>query len=256
MNSAPLYSFPHGAHNQRAEFVLATDHEIVCTENERLKREVAALRQHKTDYMASAEETRRSLNTDIDFLRPQVGQLAAQVEAILSDAKNITDGYKVPAKALNAVQRLTAFGAALPDSSLAFQVRVRPWLLACFGEVIADDGMERNHRFLEEALELVQACGCTEEEAHNLVVYVFARPVGERSQEVGGVMVTLAALCLAHKLDMHKAGEVELGRISQPDVIAKIRIKQANKPAMSALPGAYPERSQFQLVQPCDKLDD
>jgi len=244
MSEFRRYQFTHGGHNERADFVLATDHETLCAENERLNREVAALRQHKNDYMDAAEETRRAPNSDIDLLRPKVGQLVAQFEAILFDPKNFTDGYKVPAKVLDAVQWLTAFGAASPDSSLAFQTRVRPWLLECFGEVIADDGMERNHRFLEESLELVQACGCTKEEAINLVSYVFGRPAGEQAQEVGGVMVTLAALCLAHKLDMHHAGEVELARISRPEVMERIRLKQANKPAMSALPGAYPERAQ------------
>ena len=55
---------------------------------------------------------------------------------------------------------------------LTFQERVEPWLLQCFGETIAADVVERNHRFLEEALELVQACGATQSEAHQLVDYV------------------------------------------------------------------------------------
>lgn len=236
------FSFFYGGHNERADFVLASEHDAVVMENARLQQEIAAMRQHKTDYMEAAEQTRRALTSDIDHLRPTVGQLVAQFEAILTDPKNLPDGYKVPAKVQDAVQWLTAFGAGSPDSGSAFQTRVRPWLLECFGEAIADDGMERNHRFLEEALELVQACGCTEAEALKLVSYVFGRPLGERSQEVGGVMVTLAALCLAHGLDMHCAGETELARISQPETITRIRMKQASKPAMSPLPGAYPER--------------
>lgn len=115
-----------------------------------------------------------------------------------------------------------------------FQPRVRPWMLACFGEKIAGDREERNHRFLEEALELVQACGCTASQAHQLVDYTFSRPVGEAAQEVGGVMVTLAALCLANGLDMHAAGEVELARIWTK--VEAIRAKQAAKPKHSPLP--------------------
>lgn len=117
-----------------------------------------------------------------------------------------------------------------------FQDRVRPWLLECFGEMIAGDREERNHRFLEEALELVQAHGCTASEAHQLVEYVYGRPIGEPVQEVGGVMVTLAALCLANGQDMHGAGEVELARISEPAMVLKIRAKQAAKPKHSPLP--------------------
>lgn len=118
--------------------------------------------------------------------------------------------------------------------TVTFQGDVKPWLLACFGEKIANDRTERNHRFLEEALELVQATGCTRSEAHQLVDYVFNRPVGEPVQEAGGVMVTLAALCLAHDMDMHKAGDIELARIWTK--VEQIRAKQAAKPRHSPLP--------------------
>ena len=107
-------------------------------------------------------------------------------------------------------------------------------MLACFGPEIASDKTERNHRFLEEALELVQATGCTQSEAHQLVDYVFGRPTGEPSQEVGGVMVTLAALCLAQQMDMHTSGETELARIWTK--VEQIRAKQAAKPRHSPLP--------------------
>jgi hypothetical protein len=115
-----------------------------------------------------------------------------------------------------------------------FQQRVQPWLMACFGEMIAGDREERNHRFLEEALELVQSTGCTASEAHQLVDYVYGRDVGDPAQEVGGVMVTLAALCLANNLDMHGNAETELARIWTK--VEAIRAKQAAKPKHSPLP--------------------
>jgi hypothetical protein len=109
-------------------------------------------------------------------------------------------------------------------------------MMACFGAEIAADRIERNHRFIEEALELVQTNGCTRDEAHQLVDYVYGRDQGDISQEVGGVMVTLAALCLANGLDMHAAGETELARISEPETMEKVRAKQAAKPKHSPLP--------------------
>lgn len=121
-----------------------------------------------------------------------------------------------------------------------FQQRVQPWMLACFGEMIAGDREERNHRFLEEALELVQSTGCTASEAHQLVDYVYGRSVGEPAQEVGGVMVTLAALCLANGLDMHAAAETELARIWTK--VEQIRAKQAAKPKHSPLPEPAPKQ--------------
>jgi len=116
-----------------------------------------------------------------------------------------------------------------------FQRRVYEWLLACFGHRIAEDQAERNHRFLEEALELVQACRCTQSEAHQLVDYVFGRPTGNKFQEAGGVSVTLAALCAANGIDLDMAGETELSRVWTR--IPQIRAKRAAKPKHSPLPG-------------------
>lgn len=116
----------------------------------------------------------------------------------------------------------------------AFQRRVGEWMQACFGPKISADKLERNDRFIEEALELTQASGYTKERAHALVDYVFDRPQGEINQEVGGVLVTLAAHCLAHGVEMSDAGEAELSRIWGK--VEQIRAKQAAKPTGSALP--------------------
>lgn len=115
-----------------------------------------------------------------------------------------------------------------------YQDRVHEWILACFGQEIGADKVERNHRFLEESLELVQSLGCTQSEAHQLVDYVFGRDIGEPWQEVGGVMNTLAALCTAADLRMDECGERELARIWTK--VEAIRAKQAAKPKYSPLP--------------------
>jgi hypothetical protein len=127
---------------------------------------------------------------------------------------------------------------SIEDMQWSFQEQVHMWMLKCFGKEIAADGIERNHRFLEESIELVQACGCTASEAHQLVDYVFGRPIGEKAQEVGGVMVTLAALCQAQTIDMKRAGDTELTRIWTK--VEQIRAKQAAKPKHSPLPGPTP----------------
>lgn len=132
-----------------------------------------------------------------------------------------------------AIQRAIAALTATRGSD-GLQSGVAAWMLACFGAEIAADVTERNHRFLEESLELMQAGGCTASEAHQLVDYVYGRSVGELGQEIGGVMVTLAALCVAHGLDMHALGNKELALVwTKIDVI---RAKQAGKPKHSPLP--------------------
>lgn len=123
---------------------------------------------------------------------------------------------------------------AVTNDAWCFQSRVSRWMQATFGPKISADTTERNHRFLEEGLELVQACGCTASEAHQLVDYVFGRPVGDKPQEIGGVMVTLAALCEAQELSMDHCGDIELTRCWSN--IKKIRAKQAAKPKHSPLP--------------------
>jgi hypothetical protein len=115
-----------------------------------------------------------------------------------------------------------------------FQQRVAEWLSACFPPSVCADREERTHRFLEESLELAQASGCSREDAHRLVDYVFSRPIGRLELEVGGVMVTLAGLCAAAGIDMNAAANSELDR--NWSRIELIRRKQESKPIGSPLP--------------------
>lgn len=144
-----------------------------------------------------------------------------------------------PVRGVMANELREAFAEA---ATQGLQAEVGVWVNECFNEAIASDTMERNHRFLEEALEVVQANNATAEEAHTLVDYVFARPVGEKRQEAGQALITLAALCQAAGVNLEQAATAELDRIKQPEEMARIREKQKNKPAMSPLPGVYPER--------------
>ena len=109
-----------------------------------------------------------------------------------------------------------------------FQAEVKTWSEECFGEEIVADKKLRNHRFLEEALELVQSLGCTCEEADRLVTYVFSRPKGAPLQELGGTLVTLATLSNANGFSMEGAATKELENIWMN--INKIREKSKNKP--------------------------
>ena len=130
------------------------------------------------------------------------------------------------------------------SEGLGYQQRIRNWLIECFGIEKADDTMERVWRFTEEALELGQSLGMSQTDAMELVSYVYGRPVGDAWQELGGTMVTLAALCSAPEidLDMFHEGEAELERICQPKIMDKIRRKQIAKSEAglaTALPGSF-----------------
>lgn len=121
-----------------------------------------------------------------------------------------------------------------------FQARVGLWVRACFGPAASVDRASRNHRFFEEATELVQANGMTREDAHKLVDYTFSRPLGNPAKEAGAALLTLGALCEASGLHMHLAGEAELERNWRD--IEKIRAKQAAQPDGTPLPGVLPQR--------------
>lgn len=109
-----------------------------------------------------------------------------------------------------------------------FQERVAPWMETCFGAKITNDPHERNLRFIEEALELVQSLELSKEAAHFMVDYVYSREKGDPPQEVAGTIISLAALCIAHHIDMQAEGDKELARIWP--LADKIRERQKTKP--------------------------
>ena len=119
-----------------------------------------------------------------------------------------------------------------------FQKAVQDWVDKVFGLLHNSDKASRIHRAIEEMLELCQALTCTKQEVLELVDYVYSRPVGEPKQELGGVMLTVAALANAHDMDMYECALTELTRVNVPEIIEKIRRKEATKPKFSALPGS------------------
>jgi hypothetical protein len=116
-----------------------------------------------------------------------------------------------------------------------YQAGVKKWMDECFTPETVTNKRERAFRLLEEALELFQSMDCTSDEAQGLVYYVFNRPVGQPEQEVGGVALTLAALCSAAGIDLNHASVSELARVQSPEVMAKIKAKRATR----AVPGDY-----------------
>lgn len=114
------------------------------------------------------------------------------------------------------------------------KTRVKSWLRKVFGPEVLTDVEERGLRFGEESLELIQSLGITREQAEALVKQVYDKPIGQPDQEMGGTLVTLAALCVVTGLDAEIAYRREFTRCEQPDVIDKIRAKHALKAVVSS----------------------
>ncbi len=134
------------------------------------------------------------------------------------------------------VRDVEPFSAAPSEAS--FQDEVSEWIKTCFPADVCDDMRERGDRVLEEVLELLQSHGYDRRRVAPLVQYVYERPVGEPKQEMGGVMVTLAAYARAARLGMYACANEELSRIRSVEVIAKIRKKQELKRAIHSEVGA------------------
>ena len=100
----------------------------------------------------------------------------------------------------------------------SLQTRLCAWLNECVGKRDAEDKDERDARFLEEAIELMQARGRSKEEIHQMVESVYAKPVGQVPQEIAGTLMTLFALAQSHGYDLMGLGEQEYRRITQDNV--------------------------------------
>lgn len=93
------------------------------------------------------------------------------------------------------------------------------WIERAFGQQCDTTSVaERRRRFLEEALELFQAAGGELADVVKFAEHVFSKPVGEVSQEVGGVSVTLLTLCEAFKISAELCEQTEMDRVLSKDL--------------------------------------
>lgn len=109
----------------------------------------------------------------------------------------------------------------------SFGTRCLKWALHTFNTNLIYNSQERCARFLEEALELVQALGFNKRRVLDLVEHVYGRKPGEVDQELGGVMNTLYLLAETGGKNLHELGERELSRCW--DNVEKIREKNLLK---------------------------
>lgn len=117
------------------------------------------------------------------------------------------------------------------------QLKTHDWFNSTFKRDIQGEGQatDRANRFVEEALELVQAIGITKESIRLQLDRVYSRPVGEVKQEIGGTILTLSLIASSQDLLMDDcwSAAIEDGYARQ----AKIRAKDAAKRKDSPLPG-------------------
>lgn len=93
------------------------------------------------------------------------------------------------------------------------QAETHAWCVAAFGDHDAWSIPQRGLRLVEEAIETAQACGCDPAMLHRLIDHVYAKPVGELAQELGGLGVTLLGLAHAAGISADEAERREVARV-------------------------------------------
>lgn len=86
------------------------------------------------------------------------------------------------------------------------------WAVSIFGEG-AEDGEERAMRFIEEAVELVNAVGLSASVVHAIVERIYTRHKGDRGREMGQALLTLELLAEVYGIDPSRCADVEFARI-------------------------------------------
>jgi len=117
------------------------------------------------------------------------------------------------------------------NAPISHQAKVGAWVRHVFDEATALNVPERALRAVEETIELAQACDLSAETVHRLVDYVYSRPKGEPAKEIAGRLVTVYAAAVALGVDADEELEKELVRIWKPEVIERVRRRQAEKRA-------------------------
>lgn len=118
---------------------------------------------------------------------------------------------------------------AIEKQSSSGQQQIATWIKTVLGEEAASNGPERALRLAEEAVELCQALGVVPWALHGVVDYVYNRPAGKPEQEIAGCQVTLYGAASALGVDVQEVFEKELARINTPEVMERVRRRQAEK---------------------------
>ena len=93
------------------------------------------------------------------------------------------------------------------------QADVQAWCVATFGNHDALFVPQRGLRLVEVAIETAQACGCDPALIHSPIDHIYAKPVGDLPQELGGLGVTILALAGAAGVSADAAEASEFARV-------------------------------------------
>jgi hypothetical protein len=111
------------------------------------------------------------------------------------------------------------------------QAQVVDWGTECFGAEHMADHKVRALRLLEEAVEFAQSVDAPVEQCAKLVEYVYSRPKGHPSQELGGVGVGWVAAAAALEDSALQLLRIEIERVMNKP---RIHFTQRNQNKLNA----------------------
>jgi len=103
------------------------------------------------------------------------------------------------------------------DDRAERQMVVEEWVIKTFGQACLSSVEERVLRVVEEALELAQSEFVPRERIEQLLSHVWARPLGNPSQELGSLGITMLAYAAAKGMNCDATEVMELTRIVNLD---------------------------------------
>lgn len=202
------------------------------------------------EHITTIEEGNSQLDAD---LQPIAGTMADDDASYLADWQGAAEAVRGAEGMVNTVlwlssevQAARGEAAALRAEIEAIRLRsakrserqgqVGDWIIRAFGPETMTRLDERAARVIEEAIELGQAVGVTPETVAKIAGYVYARPVGELGQEIGGIGVTLLGFAEAAGLNADVEEAREVARVLAKPVEHWTR-RQAEKRAAGLTPG-------------------
>lgn len=162
--------------------------------------------------------------TEAEKLRDDLGAALVRennLEAEVAELQKKNEDLKVS---------LVGKDASGPTLTARYQVAVADQIDRLWGTTARHNIKERAQRFLEEAVELVQSCGLGAQDIPPIVQWVYNRETGPVDREVGGTMVTLAALCARIAVNLPEAAVMELNRLMDKSP-EEMRKRHNNKPS-------------------------
>lgn len=93
------------------------------------------------------------------------------------------------------------------------QRAIAKWCALAFGKEEAESLEQRGLRLFEETVEACQACNVDLAQLHHLLDFIYLRPVGQLTQELGGIGVCLLAMAEAAGVDADACEQQEVDRV-------------------------------------------